>query len=73
MYEEERHRQLVANIKKLRKAKGWSARELNKRAGLPEGTINKIEAGRRNPALDRIAAIARALDVSLSEFLAGVL
>lgn len=51
--------------------KGWSQRELGKRAGLSHAQVSDLERGRRRTAgLDVAKKIARALGVSL-DWLAG--
>ena len=50
-------------------AKGLSQEELAFRAGIHRNYLGGIERGERNPALDNIAAIAKALGVDLSELL----
>lgn len=54
-------------IRKLRQIKGLSQEELAFRAKIHRTYLGGIERGERNPALKNIAAIAKALDVSLSE------
>jgi len=54
-------------IRKLRRAKGLSQEELAFRAGVHRNYLGGIERGERNPALDNIAAIGKALGVDLSE------
>ena len=56
-------------IRKLRRAKGLSQEELAFRAGVHRNYLGGIERGERNPALDNIAAIAKALGVDISELL----
>ena len=60
-------RQFGESVRELRKAKGLSQEELAFRAKIHRTYLGSIERGERNPALKNIAAIARALDVSLSE------
>ena len=50
-------------------AKGLSQEELAFIAGIHRNYLGGIERGERNPALDNIAAIAKALGVDLSELL----
>lgn len=48
-----------------RKALKWSARELDKRAGLPRGTVQDIESGRNaNPSWSIVAAITAAFNAA---------
>ena len=54
-------------VRKLRQTKGLSQEELAFRAKMHRTYLGGIERGERNPALKNIAAIAKALDVSLSE------
>lgn len=53
----------------LRKQKGMSVEELANKSGVPLGTLSKISAGiTKDPKLETIKAIARALECSLEEF-----
>ena len=54
-------------IRELRRAKGLSQEELAFRAGVHRNYLGGIERGERNPALENIAAIAKALAVDPSE------
>ncbi len=56
-------------VRELRRAKGLSQEELAFRAGIHRNYLGGIERGERNPALDNIAAIAKALGVDLSVLL----
>ena len=56
-------------IRKLRRAKGLSQEELAFRAGIHRNYLGGVERGERNPALDNIVAIAKALSVDPSELL----
>jgi transcriptional regulator with XRE-family HTH domain len=57
-------------LSKLRKAKRLSQAALAKRAGLSREYVNKIEAGRYDPPLSTINALARALGVKPARLLA---
>jgi transcriptional regulator with XRE-family HTH domain len=59
-------------VRELRKAKGFSQESLGARCGLDRTYVGGIERGERNVALRNIAAIATALDMTLSELLEGV-
>lgn len=61
-------KQFGNRVKDLRLARGLSQEELAFRAGIHRTYLGGIERGERNPALKNIAAIARALGVTLSEF-----
>lgn len=54
-------------VRELRNRKGISQEELAYRANVHRTYLGGIERGERNPALKNIAAIAKALDVSLRE------
>jgi transcriptional regulator with XRE-family HTH domain len=56
-------------VRELRRARGLSQEELAFRAGIHRNYLGGIERGERNPALDNISAIAKALGVDLSELL----
>lgn len=51
------------NIKKHRKKKGLTQKELSELSGLSEITIRKIEAGDSNPKIATLASIADALEI----------
>lgn len=54
-------------VRQLRLARDLSQEELAFKANIHRTYLGGIERGERNPALKNIAAIAKALDVSLSE------
>ncbi len=54
-------------VRDLRQAKGLSQEELAFKSGMHRTYLGGIERGERNPALKNIAAIAKALDISLRE------
>jgi len=54
-------------VRQLRLAKGLSQEELAFRSSVHRTYLGGIERGKRNPSLKNIAAIAKALDVTLSE------
>jgi transcriptional regulator with XRE-family HTH domain len=59
-------------VRELRVKTGLSQEEFAARCGLDRTYMSGIERGKRNVSLRNIDAIARALDVSLSELLEGV-
>jgi transcriptional regulator with XRE-family HTH domain len=63
---------LGSKIKRLREANNWSQSELTRAAGLTHGLVSRLEDGTGNPSLKTLAAIAKALDVTISELLNGV-
>ena len=59
---------LMKNLKKLREKKGLSQHRLAKLADVANNTIIKIEQGEnKNPTLETLKKIAKALDVSVDE------
>ena len=63
---------LGERVRALRKRKDWSLEELAERAGMHVTYLSSVERGYRNPTLNVLAAIALALDVSLSSLLRGI-
>jgi transcriptional regulator with XRE-family HTH domain len=58
-----------SEVKKLRKAKGWSQEELGTKAKLHRTYIGSIERSERNVSLLNIERIAKALNVSINKLL----
>ena len=56
---------LAENIRKIRKKKGWSQKELGEMIGSHLSHVNRIETGKYKPSLDVLKKIADALEVSL--------
>ena len=60
-------KQLGARVRELRLMRNLSQEELAFRAGVHRTYLGGVERGERNPSLKNIAAIAKALDVTLTE------
>ena len=61
---------LANNIKKLREAKGLSQEKLARLADVANNTLIKMESGEnKNPTLDTLKKVAKALDVSVDELI----
>ncbi len=58
---------LSQNIKRLREAKGWRQVDLAEAMGVSLGTIQGYEGKRRWPELPYVIAMAKTLDVHVSE------
>lgn len=59
----------LERIDQLKKERGWTNEQLATLSGVPKGTIDKITAGAtKDPKLETIKAIARALECNISEF-----
>ncbi len=59
-----------ARVRLLRAKKGLSQEDLAFRTGVHRTYLGGIERGERNPSLKNIAAIAKALDTTLSDLFA---
>lgn len=62
---------LGSRIVDLRNQRGWSQRELARRAVLRPPRLSALELGRKLPQLEELAALAGALGVSLDELVFG--
>lgn len=58
-------KQFGSNVKKHRKAKGWSQEQLAAKARLHRTYIGSIERSERNISLINIERIAKALDIKI--------
>jgi transcriptional regulator with XRE-family HTH domain len=56
-------------LKRLRLSKDMSQAALARRAGLTREYVNKLEAGKQDPSLTTISALAKALGVSVTALL----
>jgi transcriptional regulator with XRE-family HTH domain len=56
-------------LRKLREAKGMTQTALAKKARLSREHLNRLEAGRYDPAVGVVQRLAKALGVSLMELL----
>jgi transcriptional regulator with XRE-family HTH domain len=62
-------RQIGMKLRKLREEKGMSQTALAKKARISREHLNRLEAGRYDPAVGVVQRLARALRVSLMELL----
>ena len=61
---------LANNIKKLREAKGLSQEKLARLADVANNTLIKMESGEnKNPTLNSLKKVAKALDVSVDDLI----
>lgn len=58
-------------LRSLRQARGWSLDDLAGRTNISPSTLSRLETGRRRIALDQLVTLARALDTTVDELLAG--
>jgi transcriptional regulator with XRE-family HTH domain len=62
-------RQIGVNLRTLREAKGMSQTALAKKARISREHLNRLEAGRYDPAVGVVQRLAKGLGVSLMELL----
>jgi transcriptional regulator with XRE-family HTH domain len=58
-----------SNLKALRNARSWTQDHLGERADLNPKYVGEMERGERNPSLDVVWRLARALGVDAAELL----
>ena len=58
---------LAANVKRLRKERGWSQEELADRAARHRTFISQIERVTKSPTIDTVERIAVAFGVKIGE------
>lgn len=56
-------------VRSIRQANGISQIALAKKAGIAQSTLSYIENGKKSPQFDTLAAICKALDISILELL----
>jgi XRE family transcriptional regulator, regulator of sulfur utilization len=57
--------QLARQLFELRRARGWTQKQLAARSGVQQSELSRIERGEGNPTFRTLSALARALDVRL--------
>lgn len=60
---------LASNIRKIRERRGWSQEELAARSGIHRTYISGIERSNRNPTIEILFLISKALNVRISSLL----
>jgi transcriptional regulator with XRE-family HTH domain len=61
---------LAANVRRLRAERGLSTVALARDSGVARATLAQIEAGRGNPTLETLYALANTLEVALADVIA---
>ena len=56
-------------LKKARENRQWTQAELAKKVGVHEITISRLERGERQPSMDLLHRLAKALRVKVGELL----
>jgi len=62
-------RRLASNLQKHRRAKGLSQEAFAHDAGIHRTYVSDLERGARNPTIDVVDRLARALDVTMGDLL----
>ncbi len=60
--------QVGAQIRRLRKAKGWTVAQLAVYADMSPSAVSQIETGRRSPTAASMSKLAEALEVEVRDF-----
>lgn len=63
------HDRLARNLRQLRHAKGWSQEELAHQANIHRTYISDLERAARNPSIEVVQRIAKALKATMGELL----
>ena len=58
---------MAARIVSLREQRGWSQEHVARRAGIHRVTLANIERGVKQPTLDTLDRLARALGIKLTD------
>lgn len=60
-------------IKKIRKEKGLTQKQLGELCGMADSAVRRYENGNQNPKIETLEKIAAALDVPVTRLRAGIL
>ncbi|WP_379552442.1 helix-turn-helix domain-containing protein [Erythrobacter sp. W53] len=63
------HDRLAGNLRRLRLAKGWSQEELAHEANIHRTYISDLERAARNPSIEVVERVAKALKARMGELL----
>jgi transcriptional regulator with XRE-family HTH domain len=63
---------IAANVRRLRASRGMSAAGLARASGVARATLADVEAGRGNPTVETLFAVASVLGVTLADLLVEV-
>ena len=58
-------------VKQLRKDKGWTQKQLGNKIGVTYAQLNKYEGGTNAPPLDKLHALASALETTIDYLVTG--
>jgi transcriptional regulator with XRE-family HTH domain len=65
------HKRLSANIKRLLKAKDYTAERLAYESGVNKGNLSRVISGSQGASMDLIQNLADTLEVDVSELFRG--
>lgn len=60
---------LARNVRQIREERGWSQEELGELAEVHRTYVSQVERGLRNPTIEIVARLAKALKVSAADLL----
>lgn len=60
------------NVRRIRKEAGVSQEQLAFDAGVAKSYMSEVETGRRNPTIEMIGRLAKALNVSAAKLVEGI-
>lgn len=60
---------LARNVREIREQRGWSQEELGDLADVHRTYVSQVERGIRNPTIEIVARLAKALKVSAADLL----
>ncbi len=66
------NKQLGARIRYLRQQKNWTIEDLALEAGINRNYLCDLERGSRNPTVNVLNKVAKALDINLSTLFEGI-
>lgn len=61
----------AANLRRLRSGRGWSLRDFSAATGISPAHLSRLETGLRQPSLDVLVTLRRALEVDVDALLAA--
>lgn len=61
---------VLQQISRLRKERGWSYYRLAKEAGIPQSTLSNLYRRENSPAINTLESICKAFGISLAQFFA---
>ena len=61
--------QMGARLRRLREKPGLSQQQVSERSGVAQESLSRLENGRRDPRLETLRKLARAMDMTLPELL----